>query len=58
VTDPFPSGDFAFGRFVVQSDLRQLLIDGESVSAGADAAIPERGTLNAALCPLASITGA
>ena len=37
MTDPSPSGDFAFGRFVVQSDLRQLLIDGESVRLGARA---------------------
>ena len=37
VTGPFPSGDFAFGRFVVQPETRQLLLDGGAVRLGARA---------------------
>jgi len=37
VTDPSRSGDFAFGRFVVEAGTRQLLVDGESTRIGARA---------------------
>ena len=37
MTGPSPSGDLAFGRFVVQPETRQLLIDGEPVRLGARA---------------------
>jgi predicted ATPase/DNA-binding winged helix-turn-helix (wHTH) protein len=37
VTGPSPSGDFAFGRFVVQPATRQLLVDGEASKLGARA---------------------
>jgi predicted ATPase/DNA-binding winged helix-turn-helix (wHTH) protein len=37
VTGPPPSGDLAFGRFVVQAETRQLLIDGEPAKLGARA---------------------
>ena len=37
MTDPTRSGDFAFGRFVVEAGTRQLLVDGESTRIGARA---------------------
>jgi DNA-binding winged helix-turn-helix (wHTH) protein len=37
VTGRSPSGDFAFGRFVVQSETHRLLVDGEPTKLGARA---------------------